>query len=133
MKEIKFAQECGFEMDVKMLSDETIRVSWNKGACVEIISADEAKELGLLKEESFQEEGLTEKENKVLKSVIDNTYEWGLPVETSIIKEETGLSKRSIAGVVSGLYKKGYLEEYPIDPDIEEFMLSEWAFERYCK
>lgn len=76
-------------------------------------------------------EGLTEKEVQVLKAMYNGTDELGLPVETDYIKEQTGLSKRSIVGVVSSLYKKGLVEEYNVDSKIDnEFMLSEEGYNK---
>ena len=79
----------------------------------------------------LQTAGLTEKENAVLKSMAYHTVEYGLPVDTESIQNDTELTKRGIAGVVSSLYKKGFVEEYDLSEE-DEFMLSEKAFEEYC-
>jgi hypothetical protein len=128
MTEIKFAISKGFEIELTELKDGNISASWAGGKCNEIITKEEAEILGLIN----KEDNLTEKERKVLQSVVDNTLEYGLPVDIDTVKSETKLSKRSIAGVISSLYKKGYVEDYDLS-GLDEFMLSESAYEKYIE
>jgi hypothetical protein len=48
MTELNFALECGVQINTKELADGTIQATWNNGACVEIISMEEAISLGLI-------------------------------------------------------------------------------------
>ncbi|MFO1442830.1 hypothetical protein KDN24_06330 [Bacillus sp. Bva_UNVM-123] len=51
MNELKFALECGIKLEVKILSNDMVQVSWNEGKCIEIITIDEANQLGLIENE----------------------------------------------------------------------------------
>lgn len=51
MTELQFALENGVQVEVKELNENEIMVSWNNGSNVEVISKEEAVELGLVKEE----------------------------------------------------------------------------------
>lgn len=48
MNELNFALECGIQIDTKELADGSIQATWNNGQCVEIISTEEAVNLGLI-------------------------------------------------------------------------------------
>ncbi|MGA4713136.1 hypothetical protein [Bacillus safensis] len=126
MSELEFAIENGFKIKIKHLSDGSIQTSWADGKCIEIISHIEAEKLKLIKNNT-EKIPLTIKEEKVLKSVVNNTYEFGLPVDVNSIRFDTNYSKRTVVGVISSLYKKGFVEEY--EPN--EFMLSESEFNKH--
>lgn len=76
-------------------------------------------------------EGLTEKEEAVIRAMFECTIEFGLPVEVDEIKDITKYSKRTIVGVLSSLYKKKFVEEFKAEEYIKnEFMLSEVTYNK---
>ena len=121
--EIKFALENGHK-EVKM-GYEKDGSFFIIGAFGYIATDDKEleKEIKSLFEEK-EEINLTKKEENVLGALIECTYEMGLPVEVQEIKDITKMSKKSIVGVVSSLYKKGLVESYDINEE-EEFILTE--------
>lgn len=141
LKEMKFAFENGFtNVEFGKESDGSFYV-WGTFGYVVYATEEEVKEVKDLLarylpiEETTQEETtqeltieLTVKERKVLKALLEETYEYGLPVSVEDIKDHTNMSKRSIVGVISSLYKKGIVEEYaPCGEDYDEFILTESA------
>ncbi|QMS41935.1 putative transcriptional regulator [Bacillus phage Bolokhovo] len=124
MSELQFAINSGVKIKAIKLEDNEVAVSWMNGKCTEIISMQEAIQLGIIREVS-----LTAKEASVLNAIIENTFEFGLPVTTNTIKNHTGFSKRVISGVLSSLYSKGIVEDYG-NEEKDEFILSQWVFEK---
>lgn len=124
MTELEYALQSGVKVEAIKLENNEVSVSWMNGKCTEVISLQEAIQLGVVREVS-----LTAKEVSVLNAIIEDTFEFGLPVDTNTIKNSTGFSKRSIAGILSSLYSKGIIEDYGND-EKDEFVLCKWVFEK---
>lgn len=143
-EELQFAIECGVKFDVKALDNGDIQVSWNNGKCVEILSSDveeveEIEEVEVLAVEEIAEQfNLTEKEIIVLKGIIADQFEDGLPPFTESVAKFAKLTQKQTVGVISSLYKKGFLESYLDDesPTCQDMyhLTSEWfeKFKGYC-
>lgn len=149
--ELQYAVECGVKFEVKALECGDIQVSWNNGQCVEILSFDtEVEEVETTQSEMDYTEveeseivsvieiaeqyNLTEKEQAVLTGIIEDQFEDGLPPFTANVAKLAGLTERQTVGVISSLYKKGFLESY-LDDESQNckdmyHLTSEW-FEKF--
>lgn len=150
-EELQYAVECGVKFEVKALEGGDIQVSWNNGQCVEILSfytdleeiettqseMDHA-EIEVFKAVSVieiaEEYNLTEKEQSVLAGIIQDQFEDGLPPFTANVAKIAGLTEKQTVGVISSLYKKGFLEAYLDDesPNCQDMyhLTNEW-FEKF--
>jgi hypothetical protein len=151
-EELKFAIECGIKIEYTVLEDGDIQASWNGGKCVEIIEVATSEEITQVEtveefeevevvtvEEIANEYNLTEKEIVVLKGVINDQFEDGLPPFTSAVAKFAKLTERQTVGVISSLYKKGFLESYGENEEMLNckdmyHLTSEWfeKFKGYC-
>lgn len=150
-EELQYAVECGVKFEVKGLENGDIQVSWNNGQCVEILSfytdleeietaqsemdnAEVAETEVTTVAEIAEQYNLTEKEQAVLAAIIQDQFEDGLPPFTTTVARLAGLTERQTAGVISSLYKKGFLESY-LDDESQNcqdmyHLTSEW-FEKF--
>lgn len=133
MTELEFAISKNVDLKIKVLDNKEVLVRWNNGMNVEVISYEEAVKLNILSEEikeDFDGIQLTDKEKSVLLAIVDNGIEYGVPVYIDDFHREIKMTKKSIVGVISSLYKKGFLEAYEVDNVAEEFHLTEYWFEK---
>lgn len=149
-EELQYAVECGVKFEVKALEGGDIQVSWNNGQCVEILSFyTDLEEIETVQSEMdygyteyeivsvieiAEQYNLTEKEQAVLAGIIQDQFEDGLPPFTTKVAKLAGLTEKQTVGVISSLYKKGFLESYLDDnsPSCQDMyhLTSEW-FEKF--
>lgn len=140
--ELKFAVDCGVKVEYTVLENGDILATWNDGKCSEIITTDvtTSEEVNSVDQEEVIETvtatevvsvdslDLTEKEKVVLQAIVDNSYEYGLGIESRDLN--ISIKGKSLSGVIGSLTKKGYVEGY-MDGDsigFDEFfnLTEEW-------
>lgn len=125
--ELKYAVDCGIKVEYTVLENGDILATWNNGKCSEILSTDQESKVEEVNPEVevtvVQEDvisttevvdvnslDLTEKEKVILQAIVDNSYEYGLGIESRDLN--IPIKGKSLSGVIGSLTKKGYVEGY---------------------
>lgn len=122
--ELQFAIDNGIKTETTVLENGDIMVTWNNGQCVEILTTEventeEDVTAEVVKESTTNQEieavtveslDLTKKEKEVLSAIVENSYEYGLGMDSSALN--TSIKGKSFSGVIGSLTKKGYVEGY---------------------